>query len=97
MKVYNRLTDWDKIVAIATILCFYILGICEDTFYIILMLSRKQVAFTVICTIYLFIKWINELELKKIYLYGFLLGLLTLFIMRLVCSISLNEIKLTSY
>ncbi len=22
MKVYNRLTDWDKIVAIATILCF---------------------------------------------------------------------------
>ena len=72
---------------------FYILGIGEDTFYIILMLSRKQVAFTVICTIYLFIKWINELELKKIYLYGFLLGLLTLFIMRLVCSISLNEIK----
>ena len=51
-----------------------------------------SVVVTVLCTLYFFIKWINVLTLKKIYLYGFLLGVLTLLIMRLVYSITLDGI-----
>lgn len=100
MKIYNRLSDWDKIVAIATILCFIfwvsakipmmwdfvLFGVIYEMGVLI------SVVVTVLCTLYFFIKWINVLTLKKIYLYGFLLGVLTLLIMRLVYSITLDGI-----
>lgn len=100
MKVYNRLTDWDKIVAIAAILCFifWVLAKIPTMLDFVLFGAIYEMGFlisivvTVLCTLYFFIKWINVLMLKKIYLYGFLLGVLTLLIMRLVYSIDLNGI-----
>lgn len=100
MKVYNRLNDWDKIVAIATILCFifWVLAKIPILWDFVLfgviyeMGVLVSVVVTVLCTLYFFIKWINVLTLKKIYLYGFLLGVLTLLIMRLVYSITLDGI-----
>ena len=100
MKVYNRLNDWDKIVATATILCFifWVLAKIPIMWDFVLfgviyeMGVLISVVVTVLCTLYFFIKWINVLTLKKIYLYGFLLGVLTLLIMRLVYSITLDGI-----
>lgn len=100
MKAYNRLSDWDKIVAIATILCFIFWVLAKIPilwdfvlFGVIYELGVLiSVVVTVLCTLYFFIKWINVLTLKKIYLYGFLLGVLTLLIMRLVYSITLDGI-----
>ena len=100
MKIYNRLNDWDKIVAIATILCFifWVLAKIPILWDFVLfgviyeMGVLISIVVTVLCTFYFFIKWINVLTLKKIYLYGFLLGLLTLLIMRLVYSITLDGI-----
>ena len=100
MKPYNRLNDWDKIVATATILCFifWVLAKIPILWDFVLfgviyeMGVLVSVVVTVLCTLYFFIKWINVLTLKKIYLYGFLLGLLTLLIMRLVYSITLDGI-----
>ena len=100
MKVYNRLSDWDKIVATATILCFifWVLAKIPILWDFVLfgviyeMGVLVSVVVTVLCTLYFFIKWINVLTLKKIYLYGFLLGVLTLLIMRLVYSITLDGI-----
>ena len=100
MKVYNRLNDWDKIVATATILCFifWVLAKIPILWDFVLfgviyeMGVLISVVVTVLCTLYFFIKWINVLTLKKIYLYGFLLGVLTLLIMRLVYSITLDGI-----
>jgi|GEM_PF-1975284 len=100
MKIYNRLNDWDKIVAVATILCFIFWVLAKIPilwdfvlFGVIYELGVLiSVVVTVLCTLYFFIKWINVLTLKKIYLYGFLLGVLTLLIMRLVYSITLDGI-----
>lgn len=100
MKIYNRLNDWDKIVAIATILCFifWVLAKIPILWDFVLfgviyeMGVLISIVVTVLCTLYFFIKWINVLTLKKIYLYGFLLGVLTLLIMRLVYSITLDGI-----
>lgn len=100
MKVYNRLNDWDKIVAIATILCFIFWVLAKIPIlwdFVLFGVIYKMgvlisVVVTVLCTLYFFIKWINVLTLKKIYLYGFLLGVLTLLIMRLVYSITLDGI-----
>lgn len=100
MKVYNRLNDWDKIVATATILCFifWVLAKIPILWDFVLfgviyeMGVLISVVVTLLCTLYFFIKWINVLTLKKIYLYGFLLGVLTLLIMRLVYSITLDGI-----
>src|SRR5690606_30440971 len=100
MKSNNRLNDWDKIVAIATILCFvfWVLAKIPILWDFVLfgviyeMGVLISVVVTVLCTLYFFIKWINVLTLKKIYLYGFLLGVLTLLIMRLVYSITLDGI-----
>jgi len=99
MKVYNRLSDWDKIVATATILCFifWVLAKIPILWDFVLfgviyeMGVLISVVVTVLCTLYFFIKWINVLTLKKIYFYG-LLGVLTLLIMRLVYSITLDGI-----
>lgn len=76
---------------------FYILGVSKNSdtvgFCVIYELGVLiSVVVTVLCTLYFFIKWINVLTLKKIYLYGFLLGVLTLLIMRLVYSITLDGI-----
>lgn len=100
MKAYNRLNDWDKIVAIATILCFifWLLAKIPILWDFVLfgviyeMGVLISLVVTVLCTLYFFIKWINVLTLKKIYLYGFLLGVATLLIMRLVYSITLDGI-----
>ena len=100
MKIYNRLNDWDKIVATATILCFifWVLAKIPILWDFVLfgviyeMGVLISIVVTVLCTLYFFIKWINVLALKKIYLYGFLLGVLTLLIMRLVYSITLDGI-----
>ena len=100
MKIYNRLNDWDKIVATATILCFifWVLAKIPILWDFVLfgviyeMGVLISIVVTVLCTLYFFIKWINVLTLKKIYLYGFLLGVLTLLIMRLVYSITLDGI-----
>ncbi|KAA5534081.1 hypothetical protein [Paenimyroides baculatum] len=100
MKVYNRLNDWDKIVATATILCFIFWVLAKIPilwdfvlFGVIYELGVLiSVVVTVLCTVYFFIKWVNVLTLKKIYLYGFLLGVITLLIMRLVYSITLDGI-----
>ena len=102
MKIYNRLNDWDKIVAIATILCFifWVLAKIPILWNFVLfgviyeMGVLISIVVTVLCTLYFFIKWINVLTLKKIYLYGFLLGVITLLIMRLVYSITLDGITL---
>lgn len=102
MKTYNRLNDWDKIVAVATILCFIFwvlakipivwdfipFGIVYEAGGWIL-----SALITLISTVYFFVKWIiNRFTLNKIYLYGFLLSILTLLIMRLVFSITLDGI-----
>ena len=102
MKAYNRLTDLDKIVAIATIFCFIFWVLAKipllwdfvlfGVFYE--MGALLSIVITTLCTFYFLIKWINVFTLKKIYLYGFLLGVLTLLIMRLVYSISLDGITL---
>ncbi|MEG1377717.1 MAG: hypothetical protein RSC81_11615 [Myroides sp.] len=100
MKIYNRLNDWDKIVATATILCFifWVLAKIPILWDFVLfgiiyeMGVLISVVVTVLCILYFFIKWVNVLALKKIYLYGFLLGVLTLLIMRLVYSITLDGI-----
>jgi len=102
MKIYNRLNDWDRIVATATILCFIFWVLAKiPTMYDFIPFDIVyeagwilSIVITVICTIYFFIKWINVLTLKKIYLYGFLLGVATLLIMRLVYSITLDGIIL---
>lgn len=102
MKAYNRLNDWDKIVAIATILCFifWVLAKIPILWDFVLfgviyeMGVLISVVVTVLCTLYFFIKWINVLTLKKNYLYGFLLGVLTLLVMRLAYSITLDGITL---
>ena len=100
MKVYNRLTDWDKIVAIAAILCFVFWFLSKTDFsgsvlfgVVYEMGVFPMMALGIICTGYFLIKWIiNKFTLNKIYLYGFLLGVLTLLIMRLVYSIDLNGV-----
>ncbi len=102
MKNNNRLNDWDKIVAIATILCFvfWVLAKIPIVWDFVLfgviyeMGVLISIVVTVLCTLYFFIKWITVLTLKMIYLYGFLLGVLTLLIMRLVYSITLDGITL---
>lgn len=102
MKIYNRLNDWDKIVAIATILCFIFWVLAKipamydfipfDIVYESVGWSISPII-TVICSLYFLVKWIlNRFSLRKIYLYGFLLGVLTLLIMRFIFSITLDGI-----
>ena len=88
----KNLTDWDKIVCVASVLCyvFWVLAkipvmydfIPFDIVYESVGWSISPII-TILCLLYFFIKWImNKFSLNKIYLYGFLLGVLTLLIMR---------------
>ncbi|SFN21670.1 hypothetical protein SAMN05421741_102154 [Paenimyroides ummariense] len=102
MKAYNRLNDWDKIVAIATILCFIFwvlakIPIVWDFIPFGILYEAGgwilSALITIVCSLYFLVKWIlNRFSLRMIYLYGFLLGVFTLLIMRLVYSIDLNGI-----
>ena len=101
MKVYNRLTDWDKIVAIATILCFifWVLAKIPIMWDFVLfgvvyeMGVFPMILLAVLCTFYFLVRLIiNRFTLNKIYLYCFLLAILTLIIIRFVFSISLDGI-----
>lgn len=106
MKVYNRLTDWDKIVAIATILCFIFwvlvkIPIMWDfvLFGVVYEMGVfPMILLAVLCTLYFLVRLIiNRFTLNKIYLYCFLLGIITLLIMRFVFSISLDGITAMPY
>ncbi len=98
----KNLTDWDKIVCVASVLCyvFWVLAkipvmydfIPFDIVYESVGWSISPII-TILCLLYFFVKWImNKFSLNKIYLYGFLLGVLTLLIMRFVFSITVNGI-----
>ena len=102
MKDYSRLNDWDKIVAMATILCFifWILAKIPAMYdFIPFGIVYESVGWsispiiTVICSLYFLVKWIMKgFTLNKIYLYCFLVGTLTLLIMRFIFSITLDGI-----
>lgn len=98
----KNLTDWDKIVCVASALCFVFWVLAKmpvmydfipfDIVYESVGWSISPII-TILCLLYFFIKWImNKFSLNKIYLYGFLLGVLTLLIMRFVFSITVNGI-----
>lgn len=98
----KNLTDWDKIVCVASVSCyvFWVLAkmpvmydfIPFDIVYESVGWSISPII-TILCLLYFFVKWImNKFSLNKIYLYGFLLGFLTLLIMRFVFSITVNGI-----
>lgn len=101
----KNLTDWDKIVCVASVLCyvFWVLAkipvmydfIPFDIVYESVGWSISPII-TILCLLYFFVKWIkNKFSLNKIYLYGFLLGVLTILIMRFVFSITVNGITWT--
>lgn len=102
MKVYNQLSDWDKIAANAAILCFIFWVLAKIPAmhdFIPFGIVYESVGWsispiiTILCTLYFFVKWVmKRFTLKKIYLYGFVLGFLTLVIMRFVFSITLDGI-----
>lgn len=98
----KNLTDWDKIVCVASVLCyvFWVLAkipvmydfIPFDIVYESVGWSISPII-TILCLLYFFVKWImNKFSLNKIYLYGFLLVVLTLLIMRFVFSITVKGI-----
>ncbi len=91
----------DKIFILVLVLClifwiiakipiiwdFILFGVIYQLIWALMMLL------TGICTIYFIIKWfLNRFSLRKIYLYGFLLGVITLLIMRFVFSITFDGI-----
>lgn len=104
MKLNNNLTVWDKIIGTTTILCFifWILAKIPEMYdFIPFGIVYESVGWlispiiTVLCSLYFLIKWVmNKFTLNKIYLYGFLLGLITLYIMRFIFSITTNGIVL---
>lgn len=98
----KNLTDWDKIVCVASVLCFVFWVLAKipvmydfipfDIVYESVGWSISPII-TILCLLYFFVKWImNKFSFNKIYLYGFLLGVITLLIMRFVFSITLEGI-----
>lgn len=104
MKKYNYLTDLDRIIFVVTILCFvfWILAKIPEMYdFIPFDIVYESVGWsispliTILCTGYFLIKWVkNKFSVSKIYIYGFLLGVITLLIMRFIFSITLDGITL---
>lgn len=101
MNINHRLTPWDKIASLVTLLCFIFWILAKIPFLWDFALfgifyeigALLTIVCSVLATIYFLVKWImNGFTLNKIYLYCFLVGILTLLIMRLVYSITLHGI-----
>lgn len=100
MKAYNNLSIFDKIITIILILCFlfWFFSKTELAGFVLFGVVYEMGVFpmillAVLCTVYFLVRWImTRFTVNKIYLYGFLLGVLTLLIMRLIYSITFDGI-----
>lgn len=87
----------DKTASIATVLCFiyWILVKIPTNFFAFIYEATwlYGILIALVCPIYFLVKWImNKFTFKKIYFYAFLLGVVTLLIMRFIFSITSNGI-----
>ncbi len=95
----RQLSLTDKVSSIMLLFCFifWFFSKTEVAGFVLFGVIYQMGVFpmillAVLCTSYFLVRWImNRFTLNKIYFYGFLLGILTVLIMRFVYSISISS------
>src|SRR5690554_2140016 len=95
----RQLSLTDKVSSIMLLFCFifWFFSKTEVAGFVLFGVIYQMGVFpmillAVLCTSYFLVRWImNRFTLNKIYFYGFLLGILTVLIMRFVYSISASS------
>jgi len=99
---YKKQKAIDKAFSIMLVFCFifWFLSKTEVVGFVLFGVVYEMGVFpmillAVLCTLYFLVRWMmNRFTLNKIYIYGFLLGVITLLIMRFIFSITLDGIIL---